>query len=195
MESAKAKFHQGLAEFKKDNYGEAFSLFTDATRYDPEFSDAFYHLGIIYQHQDDFELSTRYFAMAIQANPNHFGARAQLGLLVESDSESTVFTSAENYSESDFFVRLGEDQREATDNLIEAIETSELAPKLDMRDVVVDRFLRTGARFLILLLPALIAAFIIAATSDAMGFVSFLPVLLVSTGLFFFLRILFSETA
>ncbi len=121
--------------------------------------------------------------------------RAQLGLLVESDSESTVFTSAENYSESDFFVRLGEDQREATDNLIEAIETSELAPKLDMRDVVVDRFLRTGARFLILLLPALIAAFIIAATSDAMGFVSFLPVLLVSTGLFFFLRILFSETA
>ncbi len=79
--------------------------------------------------------------------------------------------------------------------MIEAIETSELAPKLDMRDVVVDRFLRTGARFLILLLPALIAAFIIAATSDAMGFVSFLPVLLVSTGLFFFLRILFSETA
>ncbi len=91
MESAKAKFHQGLAEFKKDNYGEAFSLFTDATRYDPEFSDAFYHLGIIYQHQDDFELATRYFAMAIQANHNHFGARAQLGLLAPLSQLGVIF--------------------------------------------------------------------------------------------------------
>ncbi len=193
MEPAKAKFHQGLVEFKRGNYGEAFSLFTEATQHDPEFSDAFYHLGIIYHHQYDYVLASRYFEMAIRVNPDHLGARAQLGLLGKSDSGSAASSGPKHYSDSEFFVRLGEDQKEATANLIEAIETSGLAPKLERRGVLADQFFNVGGNFLILLFPALIPALFVAGTLEALGWAPFIPVMLTTAGICFSLQILFKN--
>ena len=159
MESVQDKFHRGLAEFKKGNYGDAFSLFTDVTQHDAQFSDAYYHLGIIYHHQDDYDLATRYFDMAIRANPDHYGARAQLGLLDESASKTSPSADLSGYSEEEFFERLKEDQKEAANNLIEAMETSGLASRLDPTSVYIDRVIFTGGKYIAPVAPALMRAF------------------------------------
>ena len=47
LTTAKARFHEGVHEFKDKNYGQAFALFTEATRLDPDYANAFSHLGIL----------------------------------------------------------------------------------------------------------------------------------------------------
>ena len=188
---AKARFHEGVREFKRQNYGQAFALFTEATHLDPDYADAFFHLGILYQHQNDTDLAARYFQMAIDSNPNHFGAKAQFALMEGTTPE--ISGSATALDDNEFFNRLREDDKDAAANLIDAIESTGLIPQAEIRGVLIARVFGILARGFILVVPALLGAFFVAGILDAMGLAPFLPTMVAAAILFVAIQVLVKQ--
>ena len=188
MDPATSKFRQGLSEFKKGNYGEAFALFTAETQMDKDFADAFFHLGIIYAHQHDHDMANRYYNMTLSANPNHFGAQTQLRL--ENPVMDSAAAQSTRTSDHEFFARLEEDSGEAARNLLDAIETSDLLPKLQVKSRVFETAFAFVADCLILLVPAMLTGVLVGSCLYVMGFEGFFPLSIMIAAVIFLIEIL-----
>jgi tetratricopeptide (TPR) repeat protein len=174
MDVAQEKFNEGLIEFKQGNFGQAFALFTEATQWDSDFAEAFYHLGILYDHQEDKDMASRYYQMTLAANPDHYGAKVQLNLVDENAGPEKPVVPL---SDQDFFVRLREESGDAAENL--------LAPKLNVRGQLALMWLNIIAKFLIMLVPSLLTGVFVGSAISAMGFGDMLMNIVIITLVFY----------
>ncbi len=88
--TAAESYRLGLQAYKEGHLNVAFTHFSSATDLNPNLADAFNHIGLIYTEMEDFDLSERFYNMALGADPNHFGAKRKLGLEKDSSAKSPV---------------------------------------------------------------------------------------------------------
>ena len=78
MDLALVKYQKGMAAFENKKLDDALSFFEASTELKANFTDALYHLGIVYELQNDQESANRYFRLAFIADPDRSGAHNRL---------------------------------------------------------------------------------------------------------------------
>ncbi len=183
--TAAESYRLGLQAYKEGHLNVAFTHFSSATDLNPNLADAFYHIGLIYTEMEDFDLSERFYNMALGADPNHFGAKRKLGLEKDSSAKSPV-----KITDTDFYYHLKKEGTPEAIKIIESLEKMDFGLDLKPRSQILENLLRFIAATLKLLVPAALAGFFIGMGLSAMGFGSLLMIALLSGSIIFLVQVI-----
>ena len=67
--AAQLNLVRGQIELRQEKWDEALRLFTEATRLNPDPAEAYYGMGLVYQHKQDWPHATQAFQKAFESTP------------------------------------------------------------------------------------------------------------------------------
>ncbi len=150
--AAKA-YNQGVDLTKKGQYKEAVELFRKATAIDPNFIDAYFNLGSIYEYLGDTDKALEIFDILLVKNPKDYETAYKAAVLANKKKDykkaikylANIPNDDAKYSEAqDLYKTVVKNQDEASDNELSSTQPSNVTAPPPPNKPIASKLILTG---------------------------------------------------